>query len=112
MKECIPVSAVRPIVGEKFRVPKPIGNGFRLNFRIGQIYFQEITQSITMRTDHIRISEIGGKGFDPAQAAEKGNGLYNCNKRMASINGKLTYEKTNEAMQILITAPLNPSSNE
>ncbi|MBP6417150.1 MAG: hypothetical protein KA330_11885 [Chitinophagaceae bacterium] len=55
---------------------------------------------------NIRISEIGGKGFDPTQAAEKGNGLYNCNKRMASIHGHITFEKTKDAMQILITAPL------
>ncbi len=56
---------------------------------------------------NIRILEIGGKGFDPTQATDKGNGLYNCNKRMSYIHGQISFEKTNDAMQILITAPLN-----
>lgn len=59
----------------------------------------------------IRISEIGGKGFDPTQADGHGNGLYNCTKRMTSIDGQLTFEKTNDGMQIIITAPINPQPN-
>ncbi|MBP6416878.1 MAG: hypothetical protein KA330_10510 [Chitinophagaceae bacterium] len=60
---------------------------------------------------NIRISEIGGKGFDPDQASEHGNGLYNCNKRMTSIDGQLAFEKTNDGMQIVISAPINPQPN-
>lgn len=60
----------------------------------------------------IRVSEIGGKGFDPVLSTDKGNGLYNCSKRMNSIQGQLTFERTNESMQILITAPINQPANE
>ncbi len=56
---------------------------------------------------HIEISEIGGKGFDPELAKEKGNGLFNCGKRMDSVGGQLTFEKTDEAMHIHIRIPLN-----
>ena len=61
---------------------------------------------------HIEISEIGGKGFDPELAKEKGNGLFNCSKRMDSVGGQLTFEKTDEAMHIHIRIPLNQSADE
>ncbi|MFI5405623.1 MAG: triple tyrosine motif-containing protein, partial [Nitrososphaerales archaeon] len=41
----------------------------------------------------IRISEIGGKGFNPSDSIDKGNGLYNCNKRMASIHGSIKFDR-------------------
>jgi len=55
----------------------------------------------------ISISEIGGKGFDPAISSEKGNGIYNCNKRMSGIQGHIAYEKSEESMNIIISAPIN-----
>lgn len=55
----------------------------------------------------ITISEIGGKGFDPAISSEKGNGIYNCNKRMSGIQGHITFEKSDESMNIIISAPIN-----
>lgn len=55
----------------------------------------------------ISISEIGGNGFEPAIASEKGNGLYNCNKRMSGIQGHIAFEKTDESMNIIISAPIN-----
>lgn len=54
----------------------------------------------------IHIAEIGGKGFDPELALEKGNGIFNCRKRMISAGGELTFEKTTEAMHIHIIVPL------
>jgi signal transduction histidine kinase len=55
----------------------------------------------------ISISEFGGKGFDPVVSSEKGNGIYNCNKRMSGIQGHIAYEKSDEAMNIIISAPIN-----
>ncbi len=65
--------------------------------------------NITIRVKEnleIRVSEIGSIGFDPELSLEKGNGLYNCRKRMASIQGDIRFEKTSESMDILFTAPL------
>ena len=61
---------------------------------------------------HIEIAEIGGKGFDPELSKEKGNGLFNCCKRIDSVGGRLTFEKTDEAMHIHIRIPLNESTDE
>ena len=61
---------------------------------------------------HIEIAEIGGKGFDPELSKEKGNGLFNCCKRMDSVGGQLTFEKTHDAMHIHIRIPINESGNE
>jgi signal transduction histidine kinase/ligand-binding sensor domain-containing protein len=55
----------------------------------------------------ISISEFGAVGFDPAISSEKGNGIYNCNKRMSGIQGHITFEKSNESMNIIISAPIN-----
>jgi len=68
---------------------------------------------ILVRTDKdfvISISEIGGIGFDPEISSEKGNGLFNCRKRMKSIDGHLSFEKTGTAMNIIISVPLNPNT--
>jgi signal transduction histidine kinase len=54
----------------------------------------------------IFISEIGGIGFDPEPAREKGNGLYNCQRRMGVIGGSITFERKPEAMEIQIQVPL------
>jgi signal transduction histidine kinase len=58
----------------------------------------------------IRITETGGKGFDPDAAEGKGNGLYNCRKRMDFIHGQIAFEKTPEAMQFILSAPINATS--
>lgn len=61
--------------------------------------------------DHvtIKVSEIGAKGFDPISSEEKGNGLYNIKKRMDAIQGRIAYEKSAEAMQIIFSAPIHLS---
>lgn len=59
----------------------------------------------------IRISEINGIGFDPLLSSEKGNGLYNCQKRMTTIQGNISFEKTNDAMQTIITAPIHSTTH-
>ena len=58
----------------------------------------------------IKVIEAGGKGFDPASSEREGNGLYNCRKRMDFINGRISFEKTPEAMHIIFSAPLKPTS--
>lgn len=64
--------------------------------------------------DHfvIKISEIDGIGFDPVVATDKGNGLYNCQKRMDMIQGTISYSKTVDTMDIIISTPLNPIPGE
>ena len=55
----------------------------------------------------VRITEKGGKGFDPALAAEAGNGLYNMRKRMTAIGGEIDFQRTPDGMDITISsAPL------
>lgn len=58
----------------------------------------------------IHIAEIGGKGFDPEVASDRGNGIFNCKKRMDSAGGELTFEKTAEAMHIHIIVPIKPEA--
>ncbi|HUR30739.1 MAG TPA: triple tyrosine motif-containing protein, partial [Saprospiraceae bacterium] len=58
----------------------------------------------------INISEIGGKGFNPIVSVEKGNGLFNCQKRLKSIDGQLAFEKTSDAMNIIISVPVNSTT--
>jgi len=55
----------------------------------------------------IKVSEIGGKGFEPTASEEKGNGLYNIRKRMKAIHGHISFEKTPDAMHIIFSAPIN-----
>ena len=59
----------------------------------------------------ITIKEKGGKGFDPDDAVESGNGIYNASKRMETIGGKIRYEKSDDAMHIIISAPLEKPSH-
>ncbi|HSF90491.1 MAG TPA: triple tyrosine motif-containing protein [Saprospiraceae bacterium] len=68
---------------------------------------------IEITTNHqliIHITEIGGKGFDPDLALERGNGIFNCKKRMDSVGGELIFEKTAEAMHIHIIVPVKPEA--
>ncbi|HQW11916.1 MAG TPA: histidine kinase [Saprospiraceae bacterium] len=50
----------------------------------------------------VTIDEIGGKGFDPAQADENGNGLYNMKKRVEAINGTIDFQNSGDKMQTTI----------
>ncbi|MBK9983438.1 MAG: hypothetical protein IPP15_13805 [Saprospiraceae bacterium] len=68
-------------------------------------------KSIIIRVDvnnqfALRISEMGGIGFDPAASMEKGNGLYNAEHRMTAVKGSIKYEKLENSMDIHITVPL------
>ena len=58
----------------------------------------------------INISELGGKGFNAEESIEKGNGLFNCRKRLSSIDGELSFEKTDDAMNIIISVPVKSQS--
>lgn len=53
------------------------------------------------------IEELGGKGFDPEEFKDKGNGLYNMKKRMELLGGSITYDKTPSAMCTRISLPLD-----
>lgn len=59
----------------------------------------------------VHITEEGASGFDPEATIEKGNGLYNSRKRMAAIGGTIRYEKSPDAMHIILSVPLNPASH-
>ena len=52
------------------------------------------------------IEELGGRGFDPADFKDKGNGLYNMQKRMELVGGSIRYERRPEAMCTHISLPL------
>jgi signal transduction histidine kinase len=60
----------------------------------------------------VHITETGALGFDPEAAKEKGNGLFNSQKRMAAIGGDIRYEKTPEAMHIILSLPLKQPTHE
>lgn len=49
----------------------------------------------------IILNEIGGRGFDFTAAQDKGNGLYNIQKRLKSI-GTIAYERSAQGMHIVI----------
>jgi len=53
------------------------------------------------------IFEKGGCGFDATTAVDKGNGIYNIQKRMQVIGGDIFYNKTEEGMNIIILCPIN-----
>ncbi|MEP7198017.1 MAG: hypothetical protein ABI851_15975, partial [Saprospiraceae bacterium] len=55
---------------------------------------------------YVRISEVGGVGFDPVAAKDNGNGLYNSDKRIIAVKGTIRYEKLENSMDIHITVPL------
>jgi signal transduction histidine kinase len=60
---------------------------------------------VEMATDEsmltVRIHEEAGKGFDPDQASQLGNGLYNMQKRMTRINGLLDITRGTMACSII-----------
>ncbi len=57
------------------------------------------------------ISEEGGTGFDPDISQNTGNGLYNCRKRMETIEGRISHNKTSDAMNTIISVPLENISD-
>ncbi len=57
----------------------------------------------------IQILELNGKGFDPQLAIDKGNGIYNIQKRMNNIGGDISFEKRDDGMFIIISCPFNQS---
>ncbi|HEY3384877.1 MAG TPA: histidine kinase, partial [Saprospiraceae bacterium] len=59
----------------------------------------------------VHITEVAGKGFDPDVTIEKGNGIYNSRKRMTAIGGDMRYERTPEAMHIILSVPLQTTQN-
>lgn len=56
---------------------------------------------------HIRVFEKGALGFDLTSSMDKGNGLFNMQKRMESIGGNISYNKLSDGMEILIELPVN-----
>jgi len=54
----------------------------------------------------IRIVETGGQGFIPENMEKEGNGLYNIQKRMSQIGGKLHFHQTPTGMEISIMLPI------
>ena len=59
----------------------------------------------------ITVSEEGGTGFDPDISQNSGNGLYNCRKRMETIGGRISHSKTSDAMNTIISVPLENASD-
>ena len=64
-----------------------------------------ITMMCTQDLD-INIEEEGGRGFDPAITISKGNGIFNINKRLENIGGKIEFQLKPYAMTYRITYPL------
>jgi len=54
----------------------------------------------------LSIAESGGRGFDTDAAQSAGNGLYNCRKRMRSMDGSLELERTQDGMIAVLRMPL------
>ncbi len=48
----------------------------------------------------IGIREVGGKGFDLSESLDKGNGLYNMQKRMKDIGGEIHFHQTLEFFEV------------
>lgn len=70
---------------------------------------KEINISITGQADLvIVITEKQSVGFDPLIMKEKGNGLFNIEKRMANIDGKISYKREDNDMIIKIFLHLEP----
>lgn len=70
---------------------------------------KEINISITGQPDlEIVIIEKQSVGFDPLIMKEKGNGLFNIEKRMANIDGKISYKRKDNDMIIKIFLHLEP----
>jgi signal transduction histidine kinase len=62
--------------------------------------------SLDFETKYILIiEEINGVGFDITTKNNKGNGLFNINKRANSINGTLKIERQNSGMKYILAVP-------
>lgn len=59
----------------------------------------------------INIFEKGGRGFEIEEAIKRGNGLYNIQKRIEVIQGKISYLRSSEGMKFFISCPLKPQEN-
>jgi signal transduction histidine kinase len=59
-----------------------------------------------METLCVTITEINVAGFDAQVAMERGNGLYNMQKRMKAIGGDISFLRQNNDMTIKLTIPL------
>jgi signal transduction histidine kinase len=60
----------------------------------------------TSENIQIKVSEVDGKGFKVDKSVEKGNGLFNCEKRMTSIGGSILFEQTGHGIDVIFSAPL------
>lgn len=62
--------------------------------------------------DHylIEIAEEASTGFDADASIQKGNGIFNCQKRMKSIGGQILFDRQIHRMKIIITVPVNNQS--
>ena len=59
----------------------------------------------------VKIIESGGKGFDPKETSDFGNGLYNINKRLEQIGGKIHFLQSSAGMEISVTLPIVHEEN-
>jgi signal transduction histidine kinase len=60
-----------------------------------------------------KILEKNAVGFDADKNKDKGNGLYNIEKRLSLLNGNIQYQKINNDMKISVIVPfLNPTINK
>ena len=55
----------------------------------------------------LRITEKGGKGFEPVGAMHLGNGLFNIRKRMEEVNGEFNYTITPQGVDFMLSVPIN-----
>jgi len=54
----------------------------------------------------IKVEEINGKGFDPEEKLQSGNGIYNMQKRIENIGGKISFTRLNESMYYAVSYKL------
>lgn len=69
----------------------------------------EMTLTTSENEFKIEMLEAGATGFDPAEFAERGNGLFNMQKRMNNIGASFTQSKTAEGMLSTIIYNANQS---
>jgi signal transduction histidine kinase len=60
----------------------------------------------------LTLFEVGGKGFDPIQSHDKGNGLYNARKRMAAIGGQIEFDRSDAGMTTWLSVPIKETIDE
>ena len=59
----------------------------------------------------VKLKEKGGRGFDPEQTMEKGNGLYNIQKRMKAIDGQIEFLRGDEGMTFTLRVPFETKTS-